>query len=55
MVSDIYLHGVSAGDVFQIIADFWMNLQVTYDLRIADKALRARVRKIIKDNRSLLA
>jgi len=32
-----------------------MNLQMTYDLRNAEKALPARVRKSIKDNRSVLA
>ena len=26
-------------------AEFWMNLQMTYDLRNAEKALPARVRK----------
>ena len=36
-------------------AEFWMNLQMTYDLRNAEKALPARVRKSIKDNRSVLA
>jgi hypothetical protein len=32
-----------------------MNLQMTYDPRNAEKALPARVRKSIEDNRSVLA
>jgi hypothetical protein len=32
-----------------------MNLQMTYDLRTAEKGLRATVSKRIEDNRSLLA
>jgi hypothetical protein len=32
-----------------------MNLQMTYDLRNAEKALPMRVRKRIEDNRSVLA
>jgi hypothetical protein len=32
-----------------------MNPQMTYDLRNAEKALPAAVRKIIEDNRSVLA
>jgi len=32
-----------------------MNLQMTYDLRNAEKALPARVKKSIEDNRSVLA
>ena len=32
-----------------------MNLQMTYDLRNAEKALPARVRKTIEDNRNVLA
>ena len=31
-----------------------MKLQMTSDLRYAEKALPARVRKIIEDNRSVL-
>jgi hypothetical protein len=31
-----------------------MNLQMTYDLRNAEKALPARVKKSIEDSRSLL-
>jgi plasmid maintenance system antidote protein VapI len=36
-------------------AEFWMNLQMTYDLRNAEKALPARVRRSIEDKRSVLA
>ena len=32
-----------------------MNLQMTYDLRHAEKALPARVRKSLEDNRGALA
>ena len=32
-----------------------MNLQMTYDLRIAEKGLSATVRKRIEDNRRVLA
>jgi hypothetical protein len=32
-----------------------MNLQITYDLRNAEKALPTRVRKTIEDNRSVVA
>jgi hypothetical protein len=31
-----------------------MNLQMTYDLRNAEKALPAKVRKSIEDNRNVL-
>ena len=39
---------------FGTSADFWMNLQMTYDLRNAENALPARVRKSIEENRSAL-
>jgi len=32
-----------------------MNLQMTYDLRNAEKALPAKIKKSIEDNRSTLA
>jgi plasmid maintenance system antidote protein VapI len=41
--------------IFQTSAEFWMNLQMTYDLRNAEKALPARVRKSIAENKSALA
>ena len=43
------------GTFFKASAEFWMNVQMTYDLRDAEKALPARVRKSIEDNRSVLA
>jgi plasmid maintenance system antidote protein VapI len=39
---------------FKTSAEFWMNPHMTYDLRNAKKALPARVRKSIEDNRSVL-
>jgi len=41
--------------LFQTSAEFSMNLQMTYDLRNAGKALPARVKKSIEENRSALA
>jgi plasmid maintenance system antidote protein VapI len=46
---------IRLGTFFKTSAEFWMNLQMTYDLRNAEKALSARVRKSIEDNRSVLA
>ena len=46
---------IRLGMVFKTSAEFWMNLQITYDLRQAEKAPPARVRKSIEDNRSMLA
>ncbi|HEX2929404.1 MAG TPA: HigA family addiction module antitoxin [Candidatus Binatia bacterium] len=46
---------IRLGTFFKTSAEFWMNLQMTYDLRNAEKALPARVRKNIEDNRSVLA
>jgi addiction module HigA family antidote len=43
------------GTFFKTSAEFWMNLQMTYDLRNAEKALPARVRKSIVNNRDALA
>ncbi len=45
---------VRLGTFFKTSAEFWMKLQMTYDLRNAEKALPARVRKHIEDSRSLL-
>ena len=42
------------GTFFNTSAEFWMNLQMTCDLRNAEKALPARARKSIEDNRSVL-
>ena len=38
---------IRLGTFFKTSAEFWMNLQMTYDLRNAEKALPARVRKSI--------
>jgi addiction module HigA family antidote len=46
---------IRLGTFFKTTAEFWMNLQMTYDLRNAEKTLPARVRKSIEDNRSVLA
>ena len=46
---------IRLGTFFKTSAEFWMNLQMTYDLRNADKALPATVRKTIENNRSALA
>ena len=46
---------IRLGTFFKTSAEFWMNLQVTYGLRRAEKALPARVRKIIEEHRSALA
>jgi addiction module HigA family antidote len=43
---------IRLGTFFKTSAEFWMNLQMTYDLRHAEKALPARVRKRIEENRS---
>jgi len=45
---------IRLGTFFKTSAEFWMNLQMTYDLRNAEKAPPARVRKSIEDNRSVL-
>ena len=46
---------IRLGTFFKTSAEFWMNLQMIYDLRHAEKALPARVRKRIEDNRNVLA
>ncbi|HVO95307.1 MAG TPA: hypothetical protein VMT22_20795 [Terriglobales bacterium] len=46
---------IRLGTFFKTSAQFWMNLQMTYDLCNAEKALPARLRKRIEDNRSVLA
>jgi plasmid maintenance system antidote protein VapI len=46
---------IRLGTFFKTSAEFWMNLQMAYDLRNAEKALPARVRKSIEDNKSVLA
>ena len=44
-----------AGNVFQNVAGILDELAMTYDLRNAEEALPARVRKSIENNRSVLA
>src|SRR6185312_8889902 len=39
---------------FNTSAEFWMNLQKTYELRLAEKALPGKVRKHIEEHRHLL-
>jgi addiction module HigA family antidote len=46
---------IRLGTFFKTSAEFWMNLQMAYYLRNAGRALPARVRKSIGDNRSALA
>src|SRR5687767_13061897 len=46
---------IRLGTFFKTSAEFWMNLQMTYDLRNAEKSLPAKVRKSIENNRSVLA
>src|SRR5437867_1614438 len=46
---------IRLGTFFNTSPEFWMNLQMTYDLRTAEKALPARVRKSIVNNRGALA
>ena len=45
---------IRLGTFFKTSAEFWMNLQITYDLGNAEKALPARVRKSIEESGSLL-
>jgi addiction module HigA family antidote len=46
---------IRLGTFFKTLAGLWMHLEITYDLRNAEKVLAARVRKSIEDNRSMLA
>jgi addiction module HigA family antidote len=46
---------IRLGTFFNTSAEFWMNLQITYDLRNAEKALPARVRRSIEENRRGMA
>jgi addiction module HigA family antidote len=43
------------GTFFRTSAEFWMNLQMTYDLRRAGKALPAGVKKAIEERRAAWA
>ena len=46
---------VRLGAFFNTSAEFWMNLQKTYELRLAEKALPGKVRKRIEESRESLA
>ena len=39
---------------FNTTAEFWMNLQKTYELRLAERALPGKIRKHIQEKRNLL-
>ena len=39
---------------FNTTAEFWMNLQKTYELRLAERALPEKVKKHIEEQRSIL-
>ena len=39
---------------FNTTAEFWMNLQKTYELRLAEKAMPGKVKRHIKEQRNLL-
>ena len=39
---------------FETTAEFWMNLQKTYELRLAEQALPGKVRKHIEQHREAL-
>jgi addiction module HigA family antidote len=45
---------VRLGAFFNTSAEFWMNLQKTYELRLAEKALPVKVRKQIEEQRHAL-
>lgn len=42
---------VRLAEFFNTSAEFWMNLQKTHELRLAEKALSGKVRKHIKESR----
>ena len=39
---------------FSTTAEFWMNLQKTYELRLAEQALPEKIRKHIEEKRGIL-
>ena len=39
---------------FNTTAEFWMNLQKTYELRLAERALPGKIRRHIEEKRNLL-
>ena len=45
---------VRLATLFDTTAEFWMNLQKTYELRLAEQALPGKVRKHIQQHRGAL-
>lgn len=45
---------VRLATLFNTTAEFWMNLQKTYELRLAEKSLSSKVRKYIQQQREAL-
>ena len=45
---------IRLGTFFKNSAEFWMNLQKTYELRLAEKALSEKIKKHIEEHRNLL-
>jgi len=45
---------VRLGAFFNTSAEFWMNLQKTYELRLAEKALPRKIRRHIRESREPL-
>jgi addiction module HigA family antidote len=43
------------GTFFRTSAEFWMNLQMTYELRKAEKAMSENVKKSIEEHRAAFA
>jgi len=45
---------VRLGAFFNTTAEFWMSLQKTYELRLAERAIPGKVKKHIEERRNLL-
>lgn len=45
---------VRLAEFFNTSAEFWMNLQKTYELRLAEKSLSVKVRRHIQESREAL-
>ena len=45
---------VRLGEFFNTSAEFWMNLQKTYELRLAENAIPGKILKRIQDHREAL-
>ena len=45
---------VRLGTFFNTTAEFWMNLQKAYELRLAERALPERIRKHIAEKREII-